>query len=74
MRRHPFENRNPVQNGLVKVPKDWEYSISYRYVREEKYDVMWRTDTSLQVENEFERFGLGTGFILRPNLPLLIEH
>ncbi len=32
---------NPVKHGLVKAPKDWEYSSFHRYVRDGKYDQDW---------------------------------
>ena len=32
---------NPVKHGLVKAPKDWEYSSFHRYVREGMYDLEW---------------------------------
>ena len=32
---------NPVKHGLVKAPKDWEYSSFHRYVDEGIYDVEW---------------------------------
>jgi putative transposase len=45
---------NPVRHGLAKVPKDWEYSSFYWFVREGKYDVMWGADTSFQIDEGFE--------------------
>jgi putative transposase len=45
---------NPVRHGLVKAPKDWEYSSFHRYVQEGKYDVMWEVGSSLQCEEGFE--------------------
>jgi putative transposase len=32
---------NPVKHGLVKSPKDWEYSSFHRYVKAGIYDVLW---------------------------------
>ena len=32
---------NPVKHGLVKSPRDWEYSSFHRYVRENIYDKDW---------------------------------
>ncbi|MFE1747914.1 transposase [Coleofasciculus sp. H7-2] len=32
---------NPVKHGLVKAPKDWEYSSFHRYVNAGIYDVSW---------------------------------
>jgi putative transposase len=32
---------NPVKHGLVKAPKDWEYSSFSRYVKEGIYDREW---------------------------------
>nr|WP_193198617.1 transposase [Nostoc sp. MG11] len=32
---------NPVQHGLVKAPKDWEYSSFHRSVRQGMYDITW---------------------------------
>jgi putative transposase len=44
---------NPVRHGLVRAPKDWEYSSFHKFVCEGKYDVMW-ADTSLEFEDGFE--------------------
>nr|WP_313931832.1 MULTISPECIES: hypothetical protein [Nostoc] len=35
---------NPVKHGLVKAPKDWEYSSFHRSIRQGKYDIMWGTE------------------------------
>jgi len=32
---------NPVKHGLVKSPKDWEYSSFKRYVQAGMYDELW---------------------------------
>lgn len=32
---------NPVGHGLVKAPKDWQYSSFHRYVQNQYYDVTW---------------------------------
>jgi putative transposase len=32
---------NPVKHGLVKAPKDWEYSSFHRYVAQGKYSQDW---------------------------------
>ncbi|MEP0812479.1 transposase [Trichocoleus sp. ST-U2] len=32
---------NPVKHGLVKAPKDWEYSSFHRYVAAGIYDLSW---------------------------------
>jgi putative transposase len=32
---------NPVSHGLVKAPRDWEYSSFHRYVRDGCYPVDW---------------------------------
>jgi putative transposase len=45
---------NPVRHGLVKTPRDWKYSSFHRFVREGKYDAMWGSDTSLEMEDGFE--------------------
>ena len=34
-------NYNPVKHGLVRAPRDWEYSSFHRYVRAGVYDEMW---------------------------------
>ncbi|MBR8839295.1 MAG: transposase [Stigonema ocellatum SAG 48.90 = DSM 106950] len=38
---------NPVKHGLVKSPKDWEYSSFHRYVREGIYDVGWGAEEKI---------------------------
>jgi putative transposase len=35
---------NPVSHGLVKAPKDWEYSSFHRYVRDGCYPIDWGAD------------------------------
>jgi putative transposase len=41
LRRHvEYIHYNPVRHGLVRAPKDWEYSSFHKYVREGKYDVL----------------------------------
>jgi putative transposase len=45
---------NPVRHGLVRAPRDWKYSSFHRFVREGKYDAMWGSDTSLEMEDGFE--------------------
>ncbi|MEH2079442.1 MAG: transposase [Nostoc sp.] len=32
---------NPVKHGLLKAPKDWEYSSFHRSVRQGMYDITW---------------------------------
>ena len=32
---------NPVKHGLVKAPKDWEWSTFHRYVDDGIYDIDW---------------------------------
>ena len=32
---------NPVKHGLVKTPKNWEYSSFHRYVREGVFNLEW---------------------------------
>ncbi|MFC1856093.1 transposase [Thermodesulfobacteriota bacterium] len=32
---------NPVKHGLVKAPKDWEYSMFRRYAKAGVYDINW---------------------------------
>ena len=32
---------NPVHHGLVRSPKDWQFSSFHRYVEAEVYDLMW---------------------------------
>ena len=32
---------NPAKHGLVRAPRDWEYSSFHRYVRAGMYDEMW---------------------------------
>jgi putative transposase len=54
VRHVEYIHYNPVRHGLVRAPRDWQYSSFHKYVREGKYDVMWGADTSLQIENEFE--------------------
>jgi putative transposase len=40
VRHGSYIHYNPVRHGLVKAPKDWEYSSFHRYVKEGKYDLM----------------------------------
>ncbi|NEQ67808.1 MAG: transposase [Symploca sp. SIO2D2] len=35
---------NPVRHGLVKSPKDWEYSSFHRYVRDGVYPIDWGSE------------------------------
>jgi putative transposase len=41
---------NPVNHGLVRAPKDWEYSSFHRYVREGKYDVNWYARQKIKLD------------------------
>ena len=45
---------NPVKHGLVRSPKDWEFSSFDRYVRESLVDINWG-------EGEDLRFAEGIG-------------
>lgn len=38
---------NPVKHGLVKAPKNWEYSSFHRYVREGLFDLEWGADRDI---------------------------
>ena len=38
---------NPVHHGLVKAPKDWQYSSFHRYVQQGIYDMMWGASEKL---------------------------
>ncbi|RZB33575.1 MAG: putative transposase [Desulfobacteraceae bacterium Eth-SRB2] len=42
---------NPVKHGLVKTPKDWEYSSFHRYVREGKYNVNWGAGQDMDLDS-----------------------
>ena len=35
---------NPVRHGLVKAPKDWQFSSFHRYVRDSVYPIDWGID------------------------------
>ena len=41
IRHVEYIHYNPVKHGLVKSPRDWEYSSFHRYVREGIYDQDW---------------------------------
>jgi len=36
-----YVHYNPVKHGLVRAPKDWEYTSFHRCVRDGLYDVNW---------------------------------
>lgn len=42
---------NPVKHGLVKSPRDWEYSTFHRYVRDGIYDINWGANEINLYEN-----------------------
>lgn len=41
IRHVEYIHYNPVKHGLVRVPRDWEYSSFHRYVREGMYGLKW---------------------------------
>jgi putative transposase len=41
---------NPVKHGLVRAPKDWEYSSFHRYVRNGVYDREWGAEGVISFE------------------------
>jgi putative transposase len=41
---------NPVKHGLVKAPRDWEYSSFHRYVRKGIYGQEWGADEMVAFE------------------------
>jgi putative transposase len=41
---------NPVKHGLVKSPKDWEYSSFSRYVKAGLYDLNWGADEQVVLD------------------------
>ena len=41
---------NPVKHGLVKAPKDWEYSSFHRYVSKGIYDQEWGSEGPVSFE------------------------
>ena len=43
---------NPVKHGLVKAPKDWEYSSFHRYVRDGVYDPEWGAGIEMKFDSE----------------------
>ena len=46
---------NPVKHGLVKSPKDWEYSTFHRFIKQGMYTIKWgmsEMDFSEGVGNE----------------------
>ncbi len=45
---------NPVKHGMVKAPRDWEYSSFHRYVRQGIYDQEWGAEGTIS-------FGTGVG-------------
>jgi putative transposase len=42
-----YVHYNPVKHGLVKAPKDWQYSSFHKYVRDGIYDVNWGAETEI---------------------------
>jgi putative transposase len=42
---------NPVKHGLVKTPKDWEYSSFHRHVREGIYEQDWGAGETISFAN-----------------------
>jgi putative transposase len=43
-----YVHYNPVSHGLVKAPRDWEYSSFHRYVRDGCYPVDWGANEQIE--------------------------
>ena len=43
---------NPVKHGLVRSPKDWEYSSFHRYVRDGIYEIDWGAGVEIIFDSE----------------------
>ena len=48
MQHVDYIHYNPVRHGLVKAPKDWEYSSFHRYVRDGCYPVDWGANEQIE--------------------------
>ena len=46
---------NPVKHGLVKAPKDWQYSSFLKYVRQGIYDINWGAETDIVFDENVGR-------------------
>ncbi|MBS0018651.1 MAG: hypothetical protein KFF72_20265, partial [Arthrospira sp. SH-MAG29] len=46
---------NPVKHGLVKAPKDWQYSSFLKYVRQGIYDINWGAETEIVFDENVGR-------------------
>ena len=46
---------NPVKHGLVKAPKNWEYSSFHRYVREGIFDLEWSAGQDISFDEAIGR-------------------
>ena len=45
-----YIHHNPIKHGLVKAPRDWEYSSFHRYVRQGVYDREWGSKGTVPFE------------------------
>ena len=43
---------NPVKHGLVKAPKDWEYSSFHRYVQVGIHEEMWGAGVQISFDDQ----------------------
>jgi len=43
---------NPVKHGLVRAPKDWEYSSFHRYVQAGIHDEMWGSGMEISFDDQ----------------------
>ncbi len=51
LRRHvEYIHYNPVRHGLVKAPRDWNYSSFHRYVHKQMYDINWGADNKIEFD------------------------
>ena len=50
---------NPVKHGLVRAPRDWEYSSFHRYVRAGMYDEMWGARLEISFADHIGKEQLG---------------
>lgn len=46
---------NPIKHGLVKAPKDWEYSSFHRSVRQGMYDITWGAGQEIVFDSDIAK-------------------
>jgi len=51
MQHVEYIHYNPVKHGLVKAPRDWEYSSFHRYVHDGVYDSEWGAGVEMEFDS-----------------------